>query len=65
MNSLKKILQLAGVFISSITLVLAGPGGHLQLVNMSPYNWKLTYQHSYHSKLIFVLTSKARGCLRS
>lgn len=30
------------------SVILAGPGGHLELVNLSPYNWTLTYQHSYH-----------------
>jgi hypothetical protein len=29
-------------------VAFAGPGGHLELVNLSPYDWKLTYQHSYH-----------------
>ncbi len=28
--------------------VLAGPGGYVALTNGSPYDWKLTYSHSYH-----------------
>ncbi|KAH8786043.1 PLC-like phosphodiesterase [Hyaloscypha finlandica] len=30
-----------------LPLVAAGPGGYVTLINASPYDWKLTYSHSY------------------
>jgi hypothetical protein len=30
-----------------ISLVTAGPGGFVTLINASPYDWKLIYSHSY------------------
>ncbi|KUJ12043.1 PLC-like phosphodiesterase [Mollisia scopiformis] len=44
----KFLLGAASALLCGAKLVLAGPGGYLQLVNLSPYNWQLTYQHSYH-----------------
>lgn len=40
-------------FLSAVLCVLvlpivrAGPGGYLALINGTPYNWNLTYSHSY------------------
>ncbi|KAE9377813.1 PLC-like phosphodiesterase [Stipitochalara longipes BDJ] len=31
----------------SLPYVAAGPGGYVTLINGSPYDWKLTYSHSY------------------
>lgn len=30
-------------------VVLAGPGGFLTLINATPFDWKLTYKHSYQT----------------
>src|ERR1700712_3210328 len=30
-----------------LPFVAAGPGGYVNLINASPYDWKLTYSHSY------------------
>ncbi|KAN0108175.1 PLC-like phosphodiesterase [Hyaloscypha variabilis] len=33
--------------LMSLPRVAAGPGGYVTLINGSPYDWKLTYSHSY------------------
>lgn len=47
MNS-RTSLWLFQAILLCTSIVFAGPGGHLELVNLSPYDWELTYQHSYH-----------------
>ncbi|PVH84474.1 hypothetical protein DL98DRAFT_77398 [Cadophora sp. DSE1049] len=34
--------------LSGTSLVLAGPGGYVELANLTPYDWKLKYTHSHH-----------------
>ncbi|KAF8855094.1 PLC-like phosphodiesterase [Acephala macrosclerotiorum] len=41
-------LRIACGLLITANLAFTGPGGHLEMVNLSPYDWKLTYQHSYH-----------------
>ncbi|KAK0116871.1 hypothetical protein ONS96_012718 [Cadophora gregata f. sp. sojae] len=45
--------------LSSASVVLAGPGGYVELANLTPYDWKLTYTHSYHMDWKFPLTIPA------
>jgi len=42
--------------LSGASLVLAGPGGYVELANLTPYDWKLKYTHSYHMDWTFPLT---------
>ncbi|KAH7407665.1 hypothetical protein BKA64DRAFT_775714 [Cadophora sp. MPI-SDFR-AT-0126] len=45
--------------LSCSSLVLAGPGGFVELANLTPYDWKLNYTHSYHMDWKFPLTIPA------
>ncbi|KAL2073240.1 hypothetical protein VTL71DRAFT_10564 [Oculimacula yallundae] len=42
-----------------LPLATAGPSGHLQLANLTPYNWTLTYTHSYQMRWSFPATIAA------
>ncbi|KAH7356740.1 hypothetical protein BKA65DRAFT_524083 [Rhexocercosporidium sp. MPI-PUGE-AT-0058] len=46
--------------VPSTILVTAGPGGYLELANLTPYDWKLKYTHSYHMDWQFPSTIPAR-----
>ena len=45
--------------LSGVSLVLASPGGYVELANLTPYDWKLKYTHSYHMDWKFPLTISA------
>ncbi|CZR59557.1 uncharacterized protein PAC_09451 [Phialocephala subalpina] len=48
MDLRKLFLRATCGFLVAANLAFAGPGGHLEMANLSPYDWKLTYNHSYH-----------------
>ncbi|KAH6722288.1 PLC-like phosphodiesterase [Leptodontidium sp. MPI-SDFR-AT-0119] len=47
------------LLVSGSHLVAAGPGGYVELANLTPYEWKLKYTHSYHMDWKFPTTIPA------
>lgn len=43
----KGFVSLGAVFLAGVQTVLAGPGGFVSLINATPFDWVLVYQHEY------------------